>query len=91
MAEFKYPFIDTTMEFVNGFVLLKDMYKDDPYNSIGQTIDLKEGWYLKLGKQGHISLINDEFDMISGEDTYFDRHPSTMALILRDYLAVIFD
>ena len=91
MAEFKYPITETVMEFVNGFVLLKDLYKDDPYNSVGQTIQLKEGWYLKLNKHGQISLMNDEYDSVSGEDTYFDRHPSTMALILRDYLAMLFD
>ena len=92
MAEFRYPFVETSVEFINGFCLLKDLNKDDPIRSIGYTIQLKEGWYLKLNKHGQISLMNDEYDdMVSGEGIYFDRHPSAMALILRDYLAMLFD
>lgn len=91
MAEFKYPFVETTNEFVEAFVMLKDLYKNDPIENAGSTVYLKDNWYLKLNNHGQISLMNDEYGMVSGEDTFFDRHPSTMALILRDYLAMLFD
>lgn len=95
MAEkFKYPIVDTTMEFVNGFVMLKNLYKDDPVESTGASVYLKDGWYLKINKIGQISLMNDSDGyegMVSGEATFFDKHPSTMALILRDYLAELLD
>ena len=91
MTEFKYPFVETVNEFVEAFVMLKDLYKNDPIENAGASVYLKDNWYLKLNKHGQISLMNDEYGMVSGEDTFFDRHPSTMALILRDYLAMLFD
>lgn len=91
MTEFKYPFVETVNEFVEAFVMLKDLYKDDPIENTGSTVYLKDNWYLKLNKHGQISLMNDDYGMVSGEETFFDRHPSTMALILRDYLAMLFD
>lgn len=91
MADFNQDIVDTSIEFIKAFVELKDEYKANPFTSAGYIKALKDDWYLRLDEFGRITLINDKIEMRSGEDIFFDKHMSTMALILRDYLAMLFD
>ena len=91
MATFDHNIVEASVEFIKSFVELKDEYKANPISDGYSFKELMDGWYLRMNHFGQVSLHHNELDMSSGEDTYFDGHPSTMALILRDYLAMLFD
>lgn len=86
--KFKYPFFVVVTEFVNNYILLKDLIKMYPWQAPKRTFDLHDGWFLHTDEMAKDIILTNK-DNVSY--IFESSKPSDMTEYLEIYIADLFD
>ena len=86
--KFKYPFFVEVTNFINDYILLKDLIKMYPWQAPKRTYVLRDGWLLHTDEMAKDIILTNKDDI---NYIFESSKPSDMTKYLEVYIADVFD
>ena len=86
--KFKYPFFTVVTEFINDYILLKDLIKMYPWQATKRVFALRDGWLLHTDKMAKDIILTNKDNV---KYIFESSKPSDISKYLEIYIADLFD